>query len=179
MPNDCDNIIIITGDSENFFKFKETLNGPDSNGEHVFFSFFHTVKNNNINTTQTFDVRDLFSGKADIFLNNGIWGTKWDVYDVEIITNNDKEVRIQCHTAWTPPIKWAQTAHKNWNIDIAIHYNEEGVGFYGTYEINKYGVSNKEYRMKDNRDYDEEKDKVIRTGVYKEFYDTWFNNESN
>jgi len=174
MPNWCDNVIIIKGEPEFLSRFKETLNGPDSQGEIVPFSFYHTVKNNENNQPQTFDMRDIMSGKVDMYPNVKIWGVKWDASDPEIVINDENEVHVRCRTAWSPPIQWAKTVHKDWNIDITIHYAEEGTQNYGSYEINNKGVSDMKYKMNKDIEYNEESGEYDRKGDYKEFCDKWF-----
>jgi hypothetical protein len=171
MPNWCENIIIVKG--SRLKEFKKTMNKPDSNGKVCEFSFYHTVKNGGFDLLKPVDVSDFMRNTNK---NVEYWGTKWDVSEPKIEVNNDMELRIRCQTAWKPPVIWAMRVQRDWDndVDIEIHYVEDGVGFYGSYNIHKYGYTDMQCKIRDNNEYDDETGENVKKGIYKEFYDKWF-----
>ena len=58
------------------------------------------------------------------------WGTKWDVYDVDITEINENTLKISFYTAWTPPINaYSQLEKIGFTIDAM--FMESGFDFCG------------------------------------------------
>lgn len=164
MPNHCDNVIIIHGSDESMKKFRNTMHTKDKDNEQISFSFTQTIS--------------IPSGKTNDFYswNCENWGTKWNPYEIDIIDENDKEVRIQCKTAWMPPNKWASNVINKFDNDLKIKiiYREEGQGFYGTYIIDKNGREDRARKITSN-DIDYDNGEIIKYSDYYDFCKIWFN----
>jgi len=62
------------------------------------------------------------------------WGTKWDLCEVSLMTNEIKNGKIEAmfDTAWGPPIQAFQTiAEKYPELEFHMNYSEPGMGFRG------------------------------------------------
>ena len=64
------------------------------------------------------------------------WGTKWEAQDIELTYLNEETLEIHAFfdSAWSPPLAFYTTLHKNQNIDITAHYHESGMEFFGKFE---------------------------------------------
>lgn len=64
------------------------------------------------------------------------WGTKWEAQDIELTYSNEETLEIHAFfdSAWSPPLAFYTTLHKNQNIDITAHYHESGMEFFGKFE---------------------------------------------
>lgn len=62
------------------------------------------------------------------------WGTKWDIYDNDITTCDNDDIRPEedmhvydFDTAWGPPLQWAEEASRlSPNVTITLEYAEPG-----------------------------------------------------
>lgn len=123
MPNNCDNIVTIKHDSlETMNRLKECLEKDPP----AFFSEFIPCPEN----------EEAIS----------YWGTKWDVYDVSIYTENDNTLHLTFYTAWTPPIQ-AYALLKNQGFSIDAIFIETCCDFCGYW---KDGVETIYDNVKDN-----------------------------
>jgi hypothetical protein len=60
------------------------------------------------------------------------WGTKWDVYDVEVVFKTKSRIVYIFTTAWAPPISWLEIAVKTYKkLTFRIDYSEPGNNFSG------------------------------------------------
>ena len=120
MPNYCSNCIIVSGGS--LEDFKKTLDTENNEGEEVEFSFHQTVPEPAKEYGYWYDWR----------CDN--WGTKWDVSDYSVNIENDKVI-IHTQTAWSPPLKWAETTISKFeDLHIEIGYSELGCSYYGVWK---------------------------------------------
>jgi hypothetical protein len=86
------------------------------------------------------------------------WGTKWNACDVDLQLNSPTELTVSFNTAWSPPIPVIDKIAEMFPFaSISLHYEEEGMGFYGDYlweEGNlishEEGEINCDYRWKQN-----------------------------
>lgn len=172
MPNYCWNKIVVTeNDYGSLEKFRKSMNKEDSTQEIVEFSFHQIVPIPEYHN-ETND-KFLYEWKIDN------WGTKWEPWDVEVEDNED-EITIRCTTAWGPPNDWARNVIEKFdkNLEITLHYHEEGEQFYGT----SYFSSEKETDFSENLEpqkdwrYNEEDEIMEYFGEYKEFLEEHFPN---
>jgi len=59
------------------------------------------------------------------------WGTKWDIFDVDVVSLVDNELEMCFTTAWSPPVKALQHGAKRYGFDFELTYKEEGMMFTG------------------------------------------------
>jgi len=62
-----------------------------------------------------------------------IWKTKWAVFDVEILSQNDDELELvlSFETAWTPPTGVYSIMKNNYGIETIGMFDEPGCSFFG------------------------------------------------
>lgn len=166
MPNWCANTIYITGPVADMVKFYETLTLPDSMGEESEFSFHQTVPHDN---SYGVSLTDPFSCS-----NIDRWGTKGDACEPNIIKKTETEFEVQCDTAWSPPIAWAENFCSVFpKLTVRVAYCEAGLGFYGVWTYNKSEneKSSHEYKMDRERSeiIDLDKGGYTTTGVLNQF----------
>lgn len=126
MPNDCYNIIeCIKHDNPEIIKrLKENL----SKEPPVFFADLIPCPPNELCTSY--------------------WGTKWDVYDVNIIEVTENALHIAFYTAWSPPLL-AYGHLKKLGFNIDAQFMESGYDFCGSW---KDGVEIIYDNVRDNLD---------------------------
>lgn len=111
MPNWCLNNISITGTTEAMDMFRNSL---ESYLGGKIFQFNQIVPHPKVCP----DNDDWYNW------NSKNWGTKWDVQ--EFITDNGDSISIIVHTAWHPPLEWAQNVtRKIPGLKITIKYDVE------------------------------------------------------
>ena len=59
------------------------------------------------------------------------WGTKWDIFDVDVISLVDNELEMCFTTAWWPPVKAVKHGAERYGFDFELTYKEEGMMFTG------------------------------------------------
>ncbi len=59
------------------------------------------------------------------------WGTKWDIFDVDIISLVDDELELCFSTAWSPPVEAIRHGSDRYGFDFELTYKEEGMMFIG------------------------------------------------
>ena len=68
---------------------------------------------------------------------NANWGTKWDAYDIEIVSEHYEgdtaELTLTFDTAWAPPIEFYNALVEQ-GFEVYAMYNEFGCAFCGIYE---------------------------------------------
>ena len=80
---------------------------------------------------------------------NELWGTKWDVYDIEIESEIGNTLRLSFNTAWTPPLK-AYVHLKKLGFTIDAKFMESGCDFCGYWKDGKETIFENVYEnMKD------------------------------
>lgn len=166
MPNWCADTIYITGPSDQMARFYETLSLPDSRGEESEFSFHQTVPRDD---SPSMSLTNPFSCS-----NIDNWGTKWDACEPKITKKTETEFEVQCDTAWSPPIAWAENFCNIFpSLTVRVAYCEAGLGFYGVWTHNKSENKkiNCEYKMDRERSdiIDLDKGGYTTTGVLNEF----------
>lgn len=84
--------------------------------------------------------KDLFETFVPLNGNDGIleasetWGTKWDICEPYIISEEDNLIVIRFDTAWSPPIEFYQKLEQNYGVEIKAFFYEPGMAFMGGYE---------------------------------------------
>jgi hypothetical protein len=117
MPNWCSNRATVTGPSPVIDEIRRIL--EDSEGELL-----------------TWMVpQPKFEGDQDWYMwrvNN--WGTKWDITDVYIDTDDEPDsIEFTFSTAWAPPVEAFTTwAMADGRVQFNLEYWEPGCGFVGT-----------------------------------------------
>ena len=107
MPNDCTNIVKCTHDDPEIIqRLKEAL----SRETPAFFAEFIPCPENEIRTSY--------------------WGTKWDVYDVNIEGETEDTLQLSFYTAWSPPFA-AYTLLQKLGFTIDAMFMECGCDFCG------------------------------------------------
>jgi len=75
-----------------------------------------------------------FDNWYDWQVNN--WGTKWDAH-VCSETKNEDSFHVWFDTAWSPPTLWLEKVHNMFpDLSFELKYEEEGMGFWGSVEVN-------------------------------------------
>ena len=144
MPNWCWNNLTVSGDEKELQDFVEkstTQEGRD-------FSFNGTFPMN--------DDLDISAGTHNTdqeeqrVLNKGLyghsnwydwriseWGTKWDADEAQVSDHNENNYfHVSFQTAWAPPIDWLKNIAMDYpNLEFELEYDEEGMGFGGTFTI--------------------------------------------
>lgn len=59
------------------------------------------------------------------------WGTKWDVFDVEVMSLVDDTLELTFSTAWSPPTEALQHGAERYGFDFFLTYKEYGMMFTG------------------------------------------------
>ena len=130
MPNWCENILEVSGETEDLEEFARFVKSPDS-----LFDFNQVIpyptEYARLDRDPPPDGKDGFNrGGYRWCLDN--WGTKWWIQDVHV-SGHPTLLTYQFDTAWSPPtpviaklIEWFP------NLVFELHYKEEGVGFMGT-----------------------------------------------
>ena len=66
------------------------------------------------------------------------WGTKWDIFDVEIVSLEDERpsgftaiLELKFSTAWSPPVEAIEHGAERYGFDFELTYKEEGMMFTG------------------------------------------------
>jgi hypothetical protein len=59
------------------------------------------------------------------------WGTKWDIFDVDVISLVDDELELCFSTAWSPPVEAIRHGSDRYGFDFELTYKEEGMMFIG------------------------------------------------
>ena len=59
------------------------------------------------------------------------WGTKWDIFDVDIISLVDDELELCFSPAWSPPVEAIRHGSDRYGFDFELTYKEEGMMFIG------------------------------------------------
>jgi hypothetical protein len=108
MPNDCYNVIysIEHDNPDVMIRLKNSLKQDPP----VFFAEFLPCPENEHPTSY--------------------WGTKWDVYDVYMLEDNDDVLQISFYTAWSPPLA-AYALLKTLGFTIEANFMEYGADFCG------------------------------------------------
>jgi hypothetical protein len=112
------------------------------------------------------------------------------LFDVQIISEAEDEIQIQCWTKWAPPILELEHIGKEAGVSIACWYDEPGMELYGESEYNLETDCTTNVYLTDeevNRvQYDEENDQYLFDGepvesdseAYQEMLDEKLNNKS-
>lgn len=75
------------------------------------------------------------------------WGTKWDLYDTEIISRKKRSVQYFFDTAWSPPLTgFVRISRLYPKLKFLLSYDEPGMGFKGEDEIVNGEVKNIRYK---------------------------------
>lgn len=142
MPNWCNNLLIVESGSESFDldKFWASCRPgypaeDATSAEKVVAALDPTIEE------QEFSFEVLVpkpEGLGDGWLDWAIanWGTKWDVNDVFIRTEDQNSVRLLFSSAWSPPVAWFEKfveKHPGW--DASLVYAEQGNWFAGAVEF--------------------------------------------
>ena len=162
MPNWCENILNISGESnelENFYL--ENRNYDNEKNEELDFLKSVPMPENVLQGDLTLQDRQSNPNNwYDWNITN--LGTKWNVGDA-YYTKNENEIIYEFDTAWSPPISWLkQTAHKYPNLIFKMKYCEISIGFAG--EIVLHGsviVKHEEWDPNEEWNYYEENKEVI------------------
>jgi hypothetical protein len=73
-------------------------------------------------------------GYTDWYEHNlAVWGTKWDISEVEIAEHEDNELYISFASAWSPPLRGYKNLRKL-GYEIHAMYYESGMGFCGIWD---------------------------------------------
>lgn len=108
MPNDCYNTIeCYHEDTEIIKRLKEAL----SRDPPAFFAEFIPC--------------------SDYVNAYSYWGTKWDVYDVNIDEEQENSLRVSFYTAWTPPLHAYELLQQQHGFVIVAKFMESGNDFCG------------------------------------------------
>jgi hypothetical protein len=59
------------------------------------------------------------------------WGTKWDIFDVDVVSLVDNELEMCFTTAWSPPVEAVKHGAERYGFDFELTYKEEGMMFTG------------------------------------------------
>ena len=147
MPNHCNNYLVLGHkDAREIGRAKLAI--LDDN----FFQEFHPCPQDLLDTTAGY-----FSNEADQIAleaktksnlekygfanwydwNCANWGTKWDAYDIEIVSEHYEgdtaELSLTFDTAWAPPIAFYEKMEEL-GFSVLGMYNEFGCAFCGVYE---------------------------------------------
>lgn len=73
-------------------------------------------------------------GYTDWYEHNlAVWGTKWDISDVNIAEHEENELYISFTTAWSPPLRGYKNLRKL-GYEIHAMYYESGMCFCGIWD---------------------------------------------
>lgn len=136
MPNWCNNVFTVKGDSEKVAEFVEQMKGISYDHEGT------PTGEENLDFNKVIPLPEVLKGRSDI---NDIgwyewsvvnWGTKWNVCEAQLEYNNGDDGAVYYFdTAWSPPVGWFETVVKYYPwLDFCIEWEEGGMGFAGTYE---------------------------------------------
>jgi hypothetical protein len=120
MPNHCHNKLTITG-LQGVTKFINDHKCDKScNLDEEVFSFEVVAPVNSPNL-------------YDSHINS--WGTKWDAYEVRVLTNDPDLYILTFDTAWSPPLNYMpKVSTKYTDLLFELEYEEEGCDFYGLHK---------------------------------------------
>ena len=147
MPNDCMNYVSIKikDDKELFDRIKKNL--EDEENPTLFSTLYPEPDYDKVDVIEAFGckiVEDRSQAWWDWRVTH--WGTKWELYDVDIPTieyQEDEEheqysVSLPFSTAWSPPVEWYDYVTENYPaISIDASYEEFGCCFAGEYSSGK------------------------------------------
>lgn len=147
MPNHCSNTLIVKGNDNDLWRFKNsflvnTKEGASYNGIHPMPKELHADTSplplKDGETADEYKTRmkaykALYGADSwyDWSYNN--WGTKWDVYDF-YTDGDDSDTEFVCHfsSAWAPPLGWVQKAVEVFpTLSFIMEFIEEGMSFCG------------------------------------------------
>lgn len=79
------------------------------------------------------------------------WGTKWDLNDVNLLSETEESASYTFSTAWSPPVQTIIAMSEKFpTLHFTIKYYECGMGFSGTVKLKGgqylYQVQNNNYR---------------------------------
>ena len=145
MPNDCYNYMTLTveKDKELFDKIKTNLENEER--PTLFSTLYPEPDYTKEDVVKAFgDGKELVEDRSQAWWDWRVthWGTKWELYDVDIPTieyQEDEEheqysVSLPFSTAWSPPVEWYDYVTENYPaISIDASYEEFGCCFAGQY----------------------------------------------
>ena len=162
MPNDCMNYVSIKvkNDKELFDRIKKNL--EDEENPTLFSTLYPEPDYTKVDVVKAFgDGKELVEDRSQAWYDWRIthWGTKWELYDVDVPTiecgedtihtpegsYKQYEISFPFATAWSPPVEWYDYVTANYpNISIDANYEEFGCCFAGQYqsEYGKVGQDN-------------------------------------
>lgn len=114
MPNWCNNVVQICGDTERLDQFEKYL---DENNGKEWFSFFRPMPENVGDSWYEWSVNH--------------WGCKWNCDAISWI-RDDVSVSLTFDSPWSPPIALYEYILSE-GYDVDAHYHEEGMAFVGRY----------------------------------------------
>lgn len=140
MPNWCENRLNITGPVEEIQRFKNSVKGKralyapsefeiksETEADKVYDFTFHSL------VPVPDDVLAKGYHEAGYDWQSHHWGTKWDVTgSVKLLEEKDNALLYEMLTAWTPPVKWVNSASVLFpTLIFDLAYSEPGMGFAG------------------------------------------------
>lgn len=136
MPNWCENELTITSNNE-LRKFIHDLNQYIIDNEGSFFQYLRPMPEYLLHDSgKWYDWR---------VLN---WGCKWDASDTEVVHLDEERNSITIHfnSPWAPPIDlYDFIINLGIGLEVDAIFEEEGMGFNGTYENGKANINQEEY----------------------------------
>ena len=131
MPNWCENVMSIQGDTRKINEIIGKLSGEDG--------IFNALVGKIPMSEDEYEKGGWWEG------NISYWGTKWDVqmYEVQSFLN-DNETVLSFWSAWSPPIQFCQKLSEKYNVIVNIEYSESGCDFAGKVEIDNGNIVSEE-----------------------------------
>lgn len=130
MPNWCANNLYVSGDFTRFnewmgdvFSFNKILPMPEELKDSEPFNDKHAKRNE---FKEKYGAYDWYDWRVQN------WGTKWDIYEVDIQHYDPTLITLCFQTAWSPPqMVIGSLAAKFPELKFKLAYLEEGCGFVG------------------------------------------------
>ena len=120
MPNWCVNELTVSGEQEGVARFVANAQCDDEP-----LSFEKIVPIPDAIDKMPYDPYEYW---ARVIL----WGTKWDVSEVQVIESFDGLITYSFDTAWSPPLPFVvRTSRVYKNVCFDIRWDEPGVGLFG------------------------------------------------
>lgn len=150
MPNHCSNNLTVSGNSDEFIKFKELFLTKDGDG--ATYNNTVTLPPELDSETSPLPMRDgetekqykarmrhyekKFGHTSWYSWRLAKWGTKWDIYDFCLDDHDDGYLSCSFSSAWSPPVEWLiNTAKMFHGLTFEMSYIEEGMCFCGKITI--------------------------------------------
>lgn len=139
MPNWCHNKLIIEGDEKQLKKFKENTKTKESklSMEKIMPCPQKLTDTKSPAEEEIAKANKRKYGVADWYhWNIKNWGTKWDLANVEILTEDKDCIEYEFDTAWGPADKFLHTiSNKYPKLRFILDYYEPGYMFEGTFIV--------------------------------------------